>query len=163
MATLTVLPLLQLLRDHADDPDLLELPVLRRSRSDRLEGLDLDDPERSWSELLTTEDAQLWLISWPPGARTGWHDHGTATGAFTVLRGRLVEHSWADGGVVVRGLEAGDSHAFAGGHIHDVRNDDDRPALSLHAYSPRLTTMTRYAVKAGRLEIAGVEQTGVDW
>jgi quercetin dioxygenase-like cupin family protein len=162
MATLTVLPLLQLLRDHADDPDLLELldpddherswlelPVLRRSRSDRLEGL-------------TTDDAQLWLISWPPGARTGWHDHGTATGAFTVLRGRLVEHSWADGGVVVRGLGAGDSHAFAGGHIHDVRNDDE-PALSLHAYSPRLATMTRYAVTGGRLEIAGVEQTGVDW
>lgn len=150
MATLTVLPLLQLLRDHADDPDLLEL-------------LDPDDHERSWFELLTTDEAQLWLISWPPGARTGWHDHGTATGAFTVLRGRLVEHGWADGGVVVRALETGDSHAFAGGHIHDVRNDDELPALSLHAYSPRLATMTRYAVKAGRLEIAGVEQAGEEW
>lgn len=149
MTTLAVLPLLELLRDHATDPDLLEL-------------LDPDQPERSWIRLLTTDDVQLWLISWPPGSRTDWHDHGTASGAFTVLRGSLVEHSW-DGALRLLDLGPGDARAFAAGHAHDVRNNSSEPALSLHAYSPRLDTMTRYAFRGDRLEVLGVEKAGEGW
>ena len=63
------------------------------------------------SHLLSTDDLQLWLITWPSGASTGWHDHGTASGAFITLRGELVEHTWDDD---VQRLElgAGDSRAF---------------------------------------------------
>ena len=39
--------------------------------------------------------------------------------------------------------------AFAAGYAHDVRNPNFRPALSLHAYSPRLTTMTRFRFLGG--------------
>src|SRR3546814_427884 len=88
MTTLTVLPLLQTLREFARDPDLLHL----------------HDPaatERQWTELITTDDLQIWLISWPTGAETGWHDHGTAGGAFATIAGRLTEPSW-DGAETLR-------------------------------------------------------------
>ena len=149
MTTLAVLPLLETLRDLADDADLHHL-------------LDPSPTEREWTLLISTDDLQVWLISWPPGASTGWHDHGTASGAFTTLRGNLVEHSWDDD---VQRLELGpgDARAFSSGHVHDVRNDSDRPALSLHAYSPRLTTMTRYKVSSGWLVATGVERAGETW
>jgi predicted metal-dependent enzyme (double-stranded beta helix superfamily) len=149
MTTLAVLPLLETLRTHAADPDLLHL-------------LEPHPRERQWVLLLSTDDVQLWLIAWPPGASTGWHDHGNAHGAFTTLQGALVEHSWDDD---VQRLELGpgDARAFSSGHVHDVRNDSDRPALSLHAYSPRLTTMTRSEVSGGWLVASGVERAGESW
>jgi len=149
MTALTVLPLLQTLREIAADPDLLELH-------------DAAATERTWTELHATPDLQVWLITWPPGARTGWHDHGTAGGAFTTIAGRLHEYTW-DHGPHPRGLSVGDSRSFAPGHLHDVRNLGERPAVSVHAYSPRLTSMTRYDVADGRLVLAGVETAGADW
>nr|WP_278256977.1 hypothetical protein [Nocardioides convexus] len=73
------------MRNHAADPDLLHL-------------LDPAPEERSWIRLLRTDDYELWLISWPAGAATDWHDHGSSSGAFTVLRGTLTEHRF-DGGL----------------------------------------------------------------
>jgi len=147
--TLSVLPLLEVLRDFARDSDLLEL-------------IEPSPTERQWSRLLVDEHFELWLISWPPGTSTGWHDHGTARGAFTTLQGRLTEDSW-DGRVQRRWLAEGDAWAFPAGHVHDVRNERRRPALSLHAYTPRLTTMTRYQLDNGRLRGVGVERAGGQW
>jgi quercetin dioxygenase-like cupin family protein len=149
MTSLAVLPLLETLRDHADDPDLLDL-------------LEQHATERTWLRLQSTPELELWLISWPPGARTDWHDHGTSSGAFTVLTGSLVEHSW-DGALRLFDLGPGDARAFAAGHAHDVRNATDEPALSLHAYSPRLTTMTRFTFLGDRLRVLGVEKAGEGW
>ncbi|WP_052336597.1 cysteine dioxygenase [Nocardioides alkalitolerans] len=149
-AGLAVLPLLQTLRQIATDPDL---PLL----------LDLEHRERQWLELRSDADLQVWLISWPTGTSTGWHDHGLASGAYTTLRGRLTEYTWEHGGPAAWDVGRGESRAFAAGYIHDVRNETDEPAVSLHAYSPRLTTMTRYAPGRGRLEAVGVEQAGVQW
>jgi len=130
--------------EHALDPALHDL-------------LDPQAPERQWLEIPTTEGFQLWLMSWPLEATTGWHDHGTASGAFTVLRGRLVERTW-NSGIRLEWLWPGDSRAFVGGHIHNVSNDGNEPALSLHAYAPRLTTMTRYDVVDSLLETTGIER-----
>ncbi|QSR25185.1 cysteine dioxygenase [Nocardioides aromaticivorans] len=149
MTQLAVLPLLEVVREHAADPDLLHL-------------LDHDPDERTWIRLLTTEDYELWLISWPPGAATDWHDHGSSSGAFTVLDGQLTEHTF-DGGLQLIDLGVGDGKAFGAGYAHDVRNATDRPALSLHAYSPRLTTMTRFRFRGDRLEVLGVERAGEEW
>ncbi len=149
MTQLAVLPLLEVVREHAADPDLLDL-------------LDHDPHERTWIRLLTTEDYELWLISWPPGAATDWHDHGSSAGAFTVLDGQLTEHTF-DGGLQLVDLGVGDGKAFGAGYAHDVRNATDRSALSLHAYSPRLTTMTRFRFRGDRLEVLGVERAGEEW
>ncbi|MBS4751710.1 cysteine dioxygenase family protein [Nocardioides sp. zg-ZUI104] len=149
MTQLAVLPLLEVVREHAADPDLHHL-------------LDPTAPERSWVRLLTTEAYELWLISWPPGSGTDWHDHGSAAGAFTVLAGSLVEHTF-DGGLRLFDVHAGDGKAFSAGHAHDVRNPAQAPALSLHAYSPRLSTMTRFRFRGDRLEPLGVERAGEEW
>ena len=149
MTQLAVLPLLEVVRDHAADPDLLHL-------------LDPAPEERSWIRLLRTEDYELWLISWPAGAATDWHDHGSSSGAFTVLRGTLTEHSF-DGGLQLTDLAVGDGKAFGAGYAHDVRNATEAPALSLHAYSPRLSTMTRFRFRGDRLEVLGVERAGEEW
>ncbi len=149
MTQLAVLPLLEVVREHAADPDLLHL-------------LDHDPDERTWIRLLTTEDYELWLISWPPDAATDWHDHGSSSGAFTVLDGQLTEHTF-DGGLQLIDLGVGDGKAFGAGYAHDVRNATERPALSLHAYSPRLTTMTRFRFRGDRLEVLGVERAGEEW
>lgn len=150
MAHSTVtLPLLETLRDQARDPGLLDL-VQRHPT------------ERSWLQLPSNPDLTLWLIAWPPGTSTDWHDHGPASGAFVVLEGTLVEHSWL-GALRVCRLGVGDSREFAADHVHDVRNTSARPAVSLHAYSPRLEVMTRYRFLGDRIEAIGVERAGEGW
>src|SRR3954454_5202717 len=144
--TIAVMPLLDTLRARAGDRALLEQ-------------LGDHPTDRSWMRLHSSDDLELWLIAWPPGSATDWHDHGAAAGACAVLRGSLVEHQWR-GGLQLNPLRAGDARTFDAGHIHDVRNDGATPALSLHAYSPRLEIMTRYRFRGDRVEVLGVEKAG---
>jgi hypothetical protein len=96
-----------------------------------------------------------WLLWWSPEGEIDLHDHGGASGAIYVLEGRLLEtHATRSGGRLrLRTLEAGGSIAFGPDHVHDIINPGPEPALSLHAYGPRLETMTYYRVDArsGRL------------
>jgi quercetin dioxygenase-like cupin family protein len=140
---LAILPLLEALRDHADDPVLYEL---------------LDEPttEREFFLLQQNEDYQLWLISWPPGSSTGWHDHGSAAGAYTVLTGSLVEQQF-DGGLQLADVGPGDARAYAAGLVHNVQNRSGESVLSLHAYSPRLDAMNRYEFRGDRVQLIAAE------
>lgn len=149
MTTLTIPSVLEVLREHSLEPGVTER-------------LDLSHPDRQWLRLAADEDVEVWLISWPPGAGTGWHDHGAASGAFTTLRGTLTEHTW-DGVVHARTLTQGAGRAFGSSHLHDVTNGSDEPALSLHAYTPRLVAMTKYELVRGHLEVTGVERSGGRW
>ena len=109
MTSLTAPSLLQALRDLAVDP---ALPALIRP----------DAVERRWVEVPIGPGLQAWLISWPAGTGTGWHDHGAAaSGAFATIAGRLTEYTWHSG-PCVRSLGAGQDRTFPAGHIHDVRN-----------------------------------------
>jgi Cysteine dioxygenase type I len=52
------------------------------------------DLDRRWYQRLTSDDDhEVWLLSWLPGQRTGFHDHGESAGAFTVARGALRERT----------------------------------------------------------------------
>ena len=141
---------LDLLRDVARDPGL---PAL----------VEPHPTERRWQRLETDRDVELWIISWPPGTGTGWHDHGAARGAFATLQGRLTEDSWASGRAFRRRLGPGDARTFPASHVHDVHNDTAEHAVSLHAYAPRLSAMTRYRLHEGRLEVSEVERAGSSW
>ncbi|WP_300677325.1 cysteine dioxygenase family protein [Nocardioides sp.] len=143
MSTLTVLPLLEAVRDYARDPALRHL-------------LDAPAQGRTFLLLQRADDLEVWLIAWAPGAETGYHDHGTATGAYTVLEGSLVEYD-VDGGLQLTDFEVGDARAYAAGHVHRVRNAADTPALSLHAYSPRLDAMNQYEYRGDRLHLIAAE------
>lgn len=117
--------------------------------------------ERSWRRL-EVNGHELWLIGWPPGTQTAWHDHGAATeGAVMTVSGRLTEYAW-DGAVLARTLVAGAGRLFGGKHIHNLVNESGASAVSLHAYAPRLKSMTRYEYRGGRLRVLGVEAAGAD-
>lgn len=134
------------------------------SQHDPLASVDLDVTERTWRRVggNGTAGADLWLITWPPGTSTGWHDHGSASGAFVVLAGTLTEYVWT-GVATANTLGPALVREFGSGHIHDVVNHGEQTAVSLHAYSPSLAAMTRYEVVRGRLQVTSVEQRGEIW
>ena len=71
-------------------------------------------------------------------------------GCFLVLR----ETVWEtivdyDGGIHELVHTAGHIGSFRRDIIHDVRNEGDRGAVTLHAYRPELTTMTKYEIVNG--------------
>jgi hypothetical protein len=105
--------------------------------------------ERAWRLIAQTGEFDAWLIAWPSGATADLHDHGASRGALHVISGCLVETipSRDDGGSVVlarREVRSGATLAFGAGHVHDVRNEAASHALSLHVYSPPLTSMIYY-------------------
>jgi predicted metal-dependent enzyme (double-stranded beta helix superfamily) len=141
-------------------------------------------PDSRWTHLFPGEEAaavlhpalhaelaaaQVWLLSWLPAQGTPLHDHGRSAGAFAVVRGSLTER-------VVTGdrsreavrehaadLTAGRVRSFGPHYVHQVTNRADRPAVSVHVYTPRLTEMNTYRIAGDRLERTGTEQAGVDW
>lgn len=102
-----------------------------------------DDTERFCLLLDRDDEHDLWLLTWLPGQETGWHDHGGSTGAFTVARGALRERRpLARRGLQDVRLGPGASRLVPNPVLHNVGNHDAAPAVSLHAYSPPLSTMT---------------------
>jgi hypothetical protein len=60
-------------------------------------------------------------------------------------------------------VSAGVVRAFGAHHVHDVRNSSaDSVAVSVHAYSPPRSAMTRYALTPGGLVPIGTEGAE-DW
>ncbi|PYC80849.1 cysteine dioxygenase [Streptomyces tateyamensis] len=140
--------------------------------------------EDRWYERLSlTEEHEVWLISWLPGHATGFHDHGGSRGAFAVALGELEElslgselgandendepggpggpgrprHHDDHGQLRSRRLTAGTTRAFGPQFLHDVRNTGTGPAVSLHAYSPPLSEIARFELRAGGLRPTVVE------
>jgi hypothetical protein len=112
--------------------------------------------ERSWRLVAQTPDFDAWLIAWPGGGTIDLHDHGGSRGALHVISGSLVETiPWRDAAgrltFAERELQDGATLGFGAGHVHDVRNESSTHALSLHVYSPALTSMTYYDCLDGRL------------
>jgi hypothetical protein len=113
--------------------------------------------ERRWRLALRAAQFDAWLIAWPQGGRVELHDHGRSRGAIAVLEGSLVEATpWrGDSGrfeLHRRTLEVGDVVGFGSHHVHDVVNDAQEHAVSLHVYSPPLRTMGFYEVTSSGLE-----------
>ncbi|WFB11533.1 cysteine dioxygenase [Streptomyces sp. LX-29] len=134
--------------------------------------LPLDPQGRTWMRLNGPGGSEAWLIAWPPGSGTGWHDHGGSHGAFATAAGELTEQSlaaqlptegWktlelADGVDRERRLSGGHGRAFGPHHVHQVFNESqDRHAVSVHAYHPPLPLMRRYSRTGQVLRLEQVE------
>ena len=134
------------------------------------------DARSRWSRRLHADAyLDIWLIGWAPSQAAELHDHGGSLGALTVVQGELTEWRWSGGradctgagetpmdvpvtsgsvadnagsgpGLRQRLLWAGRGAAFALGHVHDVSNRALGSAVSVHAYSPPLSTMSYYEV-----------------
>jgi hypothetical protein len=106
-------------------------------------------PGRGWYQRLAgDEEHEIWLLSWLPGQETGFHDHGLSAGAFAVARGFLCERAVSDAQPEPTGrtLAPGAVRSFGPGYRHDVRNGSAWPAVSIHAYSPPLSSTRRYSL-----------------
>ncbi|GAA2778898.1 cysteine dioxygenase family protein [Saccharopolyspora taberi] len=144
----------RLLRDliHPDRPlwTPKQLRDLTSLVSSELTGLLLDvveinDDERWWARLGLTSGVELWLLSWAPGQGTKPHDHGGASGSFSVLFGELREdYRYPAGPVRTRQHEMGSAIGFGSGRAHQVRNVSSLNAASVHAYSPPLLPVRHY-------------------
>ncbi len=155
------------------------LDFVRRAAEDTalIASLPLDPEGRTWVRLDGPRGSEAWLIGWPPGTGTGWHDHADSVGAFTTASGTLKEHSLAvrlptdgwktlelnDGVDRERELAAGQGRAFGQNHVHEVLNESDSVhAVSVHAYYPPLPRIRRFSRTGAVLRL---EQTEVpeDW
>jgi predicted metal-dependent enzyme (double-stranded beta helix superfamily) len=107
------------------------------------------DPDSRWFTRIEQAEAhEVWLMSWLPGQATGLHDHGGATGAFTVVSGVLDERVVrADGRAeALHTVHPGQSRVFGPNYVHQVRNDGPDPAVSVHVYRAARVPMRRYQV-----------------
>ncbi len=109
------------------------------------------DAEHRWHQRLYRDQRlDIWLISWLPTQGTQLHDHGGSAGAFSVLTGELNEAVYRqaaeDQSLTEFRRSAGAAVGFGSRYVHDVRNLSDAPAVSVHAYSPPLTSMNFYDV-----------------
>ena len=120
---------------------------------------------RWFRRLALADDYEIWLLTWLPGQRTGFHDHGDACGAFAVARGELRESLAAPGRSRVRHRTASADSvtSFGGQHLHEVSNASAAPAVSVHAYSPPLSAMRRYEMTDSGLALVRTERAEVDW
>ncbi|QCW79658.1 cysteine dioxygenase [Streptomyces sp. S6] len=167
-------------RSVSAGPTVAELlDFVRRAAEDTalIASLPLDPEGRTWVRLDGPRGSEAWLIGWPPGTGTGWHDHADSVGAFTTASGTLKEHSLAvrlptdgwktleltDGVDRERELAAGQGRAFGQNHVHEVLNESDSVhAVSVHAYYPPLPRIRRFSRTGAVLRL---EQTEVpeDW
>ncbi len=121
-------------------------------------------PDERWYERMPADEQyEVWLISWLPGQGTGFHDHGGSAGAFGVVWGTLEEHQGGTAGTAGRqsvtavSVTAGRVRSFGPAYVHDVRNTSEAVAVSVHAYSPPLTEMTRYDLSENGLIVLDTE------
>ena len=127
------------------------------------------NPTDRWYHRLAAEpDHEVWLLTWLPGQGTDLHDHGGSAGAFHVFSGSLTEDTVTitPGGpprITARELGEGAGRRFGTRHIHRITNRSSRPAISIHAYGPALSTMTRYRIGDTGLDVVTVEKAGVQW
>ncbi len=128
-----------------------------------------DPVSRHYAQLAVGEGYEAWLLTWLPGQGTPWHDHGHSSGSCIVLQGKLTERVARYAGPdrparVVdppRILGPGDQRSFGRHYVHRVENLGIDPAVSLHVYGPRLTTMTTYDVQDDLLALVARERVAI--
>lgn len=150
------------------------LDFVRRVAADTalVASLPLDPEGRTWLRLDGPGGSEAWLIGWPPGTGTGWHDHADSVGAFLTAAGTLREHSLAarlptEGWKTLelaadldrtRELTTGQGRAFGRHHVHEVLNESaTEHAVSVHAYYPPLPRIRRYSRSGALLRLEQTE------
>ncbi len=105
------------------------------------------DAERHFEQLWRDDHVDVWVISWTNGNDTGFHDHDVSRGAVAVTEGEVIEERLVVGGPPLRLPHgAGETFDFDASHVHRMRQDSDRLAVTIHAYSPPLWRMGTYTV-----------------
>jgi len=157
--------------------ELLDFVRHTAADAELIASLPLDPEGRTWVRLAGPGGSEAWLIGWPPGTGTGWHDHAESVGAFLTASGELKENSLVarlptDGWQTLeltegidreRRLSAGKGRSFGRHHVHEVLNEStEEHAVSVHAYYPPLPRIRRYSRSGQILRLEQVERPE-DW
>jgi hypothetical protein len=117
-----------------------------------------EDEIRVYEQIWDDDEVNAWLICWSEDQDTGFHDHDESAAAIRVLDGHVREDrlrlaSEPDS----RLIGPGTTFSVPPTAIHRVLHAGDRPAVSIHAYSPPLTRTGAYSVgPGGELERASM-------
>jgi predicted metal-dependent enzyme (double-stranded beta helix superfamily) len=136
-------------REGSYDADELEQLVRRiADREDLWRPLIVIDRDHRRYELLYEDHRiDVWVLSWMPGQRTGFHDHDVSDVGLICVQGVLEEGMLAIGAEATSiEMRRGVSRRGPGGYIHSVAHRDGEPAVSIHAYSPPLLVVGQYRV-----------------
>lgn len=126
--------------------DLERVAVSVAARADLFDDLVDDEASRWWVSLFRSRAYEVRLLTWELDQTSDWHDHGGSSGAIVVTQGALNER-WCGAdhvSIESRTLRVGQFGSFGPGHVHDLALAPDRPAVSIHVYSPPLSGLTYY-------------------
>ena len=128
-----------------------ECADLARSAAELVDLTELDREGKGSFELLwRTAHSEGWLNTWWESRDTGFHDHGGSCVGVYVLEGHARSES-----LVVSGprrhvdYRAGESFSAPASGIHRVEHEPG--AVTIHVYSPPLTSIGHYDIVDGEL------------
>ena len=101
---------------------------------------------RVYEQIVDDEDVNAWVICWCEDQDTGFHDHDQSAAAIAVISGHVREDRLRLGkSPRSRVLGPDDLHRPLVA-IHRVLHAGERPAVTIHAYSPPLTRTGAYRI-----------------
>lgn len=103
------------------------------------------DDTRVYELIWADEQVNAWIICWTEDQDTGFHDHDVSGAAIAVISGHVREDLMRVGAPPrTRVLGAGETFTVSPVAIHRVLHAGERPAVTIHAYSPPLTRTGAY-------------------
>lgn len=108
------------------------------------------DDVRVFGQIWDDDDVNAWVICWSHDQDTGFHDHDESAAAIAVISGEVREERLRIGDVPsVRIARSGSAFTVPAVSIHRVLHSGDRPAVTIHAYSPPLVRTGAYRTGPG--------------
>lgn len=102
---------------------------------------------RVYEQIWDDEDVNAWVICWSQDQDTGFHDHDVSAAAIAVIDGQVREDRLRlDQPPRSRTVGPGSIFTVPATAIHRVLHAGDRPAVTLHAYSPPLVRTGAYRI-----------------
>jgi quercetin dioxygenase-like cupin family protein len=108
------------------------------------------DDARVYEQIWDSEEVNAWVICWSQDQDTGFHDHDVSAAAILVIDGQVREERLRLGAAPeTRVGGPGEMLFVPPTAIHRVVHAGDRPAITIHAYSPPLTRTGAYRLGPG--------------
>jgi mannose-6-phosphate isomerase-like protein (cupin superfamily) len=108
------------------------------------------DDMRVYELICDEEDVNAWVICWSTDQDTGFHDHDRSAAGIAVISGEVREDRLRMGSSPSsRVIQGGSTFTVPPTAIHRVLHAGERPAVTIHAYSPPLTRTGAYRIGPG--------------
>jgi quercetin dioxygenase-like cupin family protein len=114
---------------------------------------DMGADHRPFVPIVDEPELNGWVIAWPAGSDTGYHDHDGSRAIIIGLHGHVTEQRPVFGRTEPRSRTCtpGDAIELAPEAVHRMHNlHGDETALTLHLYSPPLVRQAIYRLLDGQ-------------